>query len=243
MIFDYQWTGDIDKLIHTIINYVLKYLKMHLIKHFKGSALLVKESFRKVKNFFHRKKNKDITGDDLQELCNDLNDIQSNPEFTNVISSLPDELEIADDTQLDESDTEEEQQNPKAFNFSGFKGPKYDASKGVLNFTEGITFKKPKVFKNFFESQPYDISKEQERLKKEKKRKATEELRERERIVKEQRKREREIEEKEAKELANTQRAKEAEEKSSKESRFPSFLDLIVSGVGQPQPLCARRRF
>jgi len=61
MIFDYEWTGELDKLIAVIVKYVLKYIKMHLVKHFKEGALLITESFDKVKNFFNRKKNKQLT--------------------------------------------------------------------------------------------------------------------------------------------------------------------------------------
>jgi len=133
-----------------------------------------------------------------------------------AMKSLPDSLVIEDNTTPDDSDDEKPKKS-KPFSFGGFKNKKLD-SDGIVNFSEGITFKKPK-FKNSFESTPCDLTKERDRERKKRQKEDKEELELRKRDSKAAQKAEKEREEMERKKSSEEENRNFAEEKAKKESR------------------------
>jgi len=68
MIFDIEWTGDVDVLISKIVKYLLKFLKKHILKSCSSGKEALKCTFKKVNDFFSKKKNKALTKGDISEL-------------------------------------------------------------------------------------------------------------------------------------------------------------------------------
>jgi len=90
-----------------------------------------------------------------------------------LLKKLPKSIDIEDESTPD-SDTEDEKPKKSPFNFGGLKVKKFDMD-GVMNFSEGITFKKPK-FRTTVDSVPCDLTEERDRLRKERKQQADQDL-------------------------------------------------------------------
>jgi len=162
------------------------------------------------KLFERKKQNKAITQNDINELRAELTLVKKTPKIAAALKELPQEIEICDES----PDEEGSKSKISAFNFGGFKGKKFESDN--IDMGEGISFKMPKKFKTMFESKPCDLTAERDKGRKERLKKANEELKEREKAAKEAQRAENERFEREAKEKAYQERVKLAEEKEQR---------------------------